>query len=95
MKKQTHKKEPEAETPVTVEAQLKKLNRQLSLQLSFKRSFAQSLVNGIGYAIGATIVAGILIAILASTIHSLEDIPVLGALTKSTTLEHLLNTNSR
>jgi hypothetical protein len=68
------------------------LNKNLKNQNSFKRGFLFSVLQGVGSVIGATIVAGLILFILSKFIHSVEQIPFIGNLIKSSQLEQTINT---
>ena len=58
--------------------QIRKLNARLYKQTTPKYVFFHALLAGIGSAVGATIIAGIVIGLLAQTIHTIEDVPIVG-----------------
>lgn len=87
---QEKRKQTKKESPKTLEQELKRLNERLDRANSPKWEFIRGLAKGIGVAIGATIVAGILISILARTIHTVEDIPLIGDIIQKTQVEQII-----
>ena len=63
--------------------QIRKLNAKLYKQTTPKYVFIHALVAGIGSAVGATLIAGMVIAVLAQTIHTIEDVPIIGNIVRN------------
>jgi len=69
---------------------LVKLTKQMERLNSFKFSLLRGIMTGVGTAIGATIVAAILITILGRLIQSVEDVPILNDIIKSTNIDSVI-----
>lgn len=71
--------------------QVRKLNTKLYKQTTAKYVFLHALIAGIGSAIGATIIAGMVIGILAQTIHTIEDVPIVGNIVRNKLIQSQFN----
>lgn len=71
------------EEVTSLNEQMRKLNARIRKQTSAKYVFFHAVLAGIGSALGATLIAGIVIGILAQTIHTIEDIPIVGNLVQN------------
>ncbi len=61
-----------------------KYAHELEKLTSFKRNFLLSIVKGVGTAIGATLIAGIVLSIFFSVIDTVDDVPIIKDIIKST-----------
>ncbi|HEX7017304.1 MAG TPA: DUF5665 domain-containing protein [Patescibacteria group bacterium] len=73
--------------------QMRKLNARLYKQTSARYVFFHAVLAGIGSAIGATIIAGMVIAILARTIHTIEDVPIVGNIVQNELIQNQFETD--
>jgi hypothetical protein len=78
-------------TSKSVENNLIFLNQNLEKQNSFWHGFLMSVIQGVGEVIGATLVAGVVLIILSKFITSVEQVPLIGKLVKSTQIEKTIN----
>lgn len=76
---------------ISLHKSVDKLNKSITRHNSLRRTFVIGVVNGVGTVIGATVVAGVVLLILSSFIHTIDQIPLLGELIRSSQIEHALD----